>query len=439
MASRCLGGPVLLAFDDTDSPEGGCTTHAVFRVLLAMPGVALGGMPRLVRLNPNWPQKTRGNGAVALPLVEPSGPQVQVGELMGHELRAFPDGRPLKAAELHDAGLLGAAWDALREQAMPGARPGMVACDEPPHASAYALGVTTYLSPEDATSALGDGLRFSGEQADGGWVGATAAAAWPGPPSSFEFLAYRQERGTRRRIGTTGLAALDASGATFHSHDPVSERSACIPQTPCPVLCGLRGRDPERLRSAAAGYMRSQAQEPIQGWLLWATNQASGDHITPVGSVADAPTFATLRVAGTVQEVPERGPGGHVRVRLEDGAGLAFTAMAFEPTHAFRDLVQRLAPGDAVTCTGQWSEGTLGLERIDVTGLALRVDRVAPKCACGRGMRSRGVGQGFKCPGCGQRADEKDGRHERTPALDAGTYEVPVLARRHLHRPAAWD
>ena len=56
-----------VGIDDTDSLDGGCTTWVALRVIEELlPDFDLIGSPRLVRLNPDVPWKTRGNGAVAL-------------------------------------------------------------------------------------------------------------------------------------------------------------------------------------------------------------------------------------------------------------------------------------------------------------------------------------------------------------------------------------
>jgi tRNA(Ile2)-agmatinylcytidine synthase len=59
---------VHLGMDDIDSPRGGCTTH--FASLLVEELTELGARwldyPNLIRLNPNIPYRTRGNGAIAL-------------------------------------------------------------------------------------------------------------------------------------------------------------------------------------------------------------------------------------------------------------------------------------------------------------------------------------------------------------------------------------
>src|SRR5512145_3099714 len=60
---------VHVGLDDTDSRQGKCTTHAAYRItdhLLNNKSIEFVDYPLLIRLNPNIPWKTRGNGAVCL-------------------------------------------------------------------------------------------------------------------------------------------------------------------------------------------------------------------------------------------------------------------------------------------------------------------------------------------------------------------------------------
>ncbi|MCD6235869.1 MAG: DUF1743 domain-containing protein, partial [Thaumarchaeota archaeon] len=59
---------IWVGIDDTDSKKGGCTTYvaAVLIRRLEEKGIKTIGYPRLVRLNPNCPYKTRGNAAIAV-------------------------------------------------------------------------------------------------------------------------------------------------------------------------------------------------------------------------------------------------------------------------------------------------------------------------------------------------------------------------------------
>ncbi|HUR25680.1 MAG TPA: tRNA(Ile)(2)-agmatinylcytidine synthase [Candidatus Thermoplasmatota archaeon] len=431
---------MLLAFDNTDGPEGGCTTHAAFHVLLALPELALRGLPRLVRLNPNVPWKTRGNGAVALPLGLPEGPQVRVGELRGREVLAFPEGRPAEPT----ADVLERAWAALLGLAQKEALPGLVLCTEPPPTALYWSAVRTFVPPADAAAAA-EGLRLL-QRATGdgrGLVGSLAAAAWPGPPSSFEVIAYREPQrwGRARELDPAPLMGLDPTGATFHTVDPVAGRLACVPRTPDPVLCGLRGRDPERLVAAAIPALARAASEPVDGWLLWASNQASGDHVTPVAAVAEAPPMGTVRVEAEVTARAERRQGGHAFVALRDAAGTSFEAVAFEPTHAFRDLLSALLPGDRIVVVGAWAEGLVKLEKVRIVAPVAHRLKQNPACpACGRLMRSKGPSTGFRCNGCKARLPPSALEWIESPrGVDLAWHEPPVMARRHLHRPSAWD
>jgi len=57
-----------IGIDDTDSEKGGCTTYTATVLFqeLSSRGFKPSDFPWLVRLNPNIPWKTRGNGALAV-------------------------------------------------------------------------------------------------------------------------------------------------------------------------------------------------------------------------------------------------------------------------------------------------------------------------------------------------------------------------------------
>ncbi len=431
---------MLLAFDNTDSKDGGCTSHVAFNVLLALPELALRGLPRLVRLNPNVPWKTRGNAAVVLPLGHPVGPQVRVGELRGREILAFPESPPAKA----NHGVLRSVWEVLEKVAQEDAMPGLAMFDESPPHAAYWQTVRTFVQPDAAMNSLKALDAFSTATGDGrALVGCLGAAAWPGPPSSYEFIAYREpERwGTQRKVDSAPLRALDGTGVTFHTWDDGVDRATCIPHTPCPVLMGLRGRDPDTLRATAIAAIGRAAQEPVDGWLLWATNQASGDHVTRIDDLGQAQALGTVEVPAVVLAAPQTLPGGHVRVKLRDAPGREFHALAFEPTHAFRDAVRGLRVGDAVIVVGAWGNDSVRLEKLRIVELAADREPSSPLCpACGTTMRSKGRSSGFRCSTCKKRLGPEAKVWKELPRLvQSGWHEVPVMARRHLHRPVAWS
>jgi len=85
---------VWIGIDDTDSKEGGCTTYICYTIVrkLIENGIDIIGYPRLVRLNPNIPWKTRGNGAVAIRAGRGNGREILIGEFEGKKLFAFTNG-----------------------------------------------------------------------------------------------------------------------------------------------------------------------------------------------------------------------------------------------------------------------------------------------------------------------------------------------------------
>src|SRR2546427_12382734 len=79
--------------DDTDSLQGVCTMFRATEIIRDLTeDFDLIGYPRLVRLNPNIPWKTRGNGAVCLRFGEGVGPPSVVGSIAGRPIRAYARG-----------------------------------------------------------------------------------------------------------------------------------------------------------------------------------------------------------------------------------------------------------------------------------------------------------------------------------------------------------
>ncbi len=75
--------PIYVGVDDTDSVKGMCTTYLATELIREFSELDLLGNPRLVRLNPNVPWKTRGNGAVALRFGKGTGSPKYIGEIDG--------------------------------------------------------------------------------------------------------------------------------------------------------------------------------------------------------------------------------------------------------------------------------------------------------------------------------------------------------------------
>ena len=419
----------VVGLDDTDSRERGmCTTYLAARVAAAIEERG-GAVERklLVRLNPAVEHKTRGNAALAL-----------------HTNLAADEALDVAAAEL----------EPLAEVEDPRTSPGLVVADRAPEAvpdsvAEFARGAVREFHDLADAVALADeaGFAHRGWKEGRGRIGALAAVGafrafddW-----TYEHIAYREfERcGTPRQVDYDSVFAAAKAGypAVWDTVDTVEGQAVCVPNAPGPILYGIRGDDPDSVRRVAAGI----DSEPVERSALFLTNQGTDAHLRDV--TADGAGFTTLesgrayRLDGVVADDPETREGGHVFVTLEAAAATegvtgdgAIDVAAFEPTKRFRDRVRALRSGDRLTVCGEFSAGTLNLEKFAVRELN-RTAHENPVCReCGRTMESAGRNQGYRCRRCGTTAPGKV-TVEVDRELEVGWYEVPPCARRHIAKP----
>lgn len=436
---------MLIGIDDTDSPTGMCTTYLLHKLVqkavLDM-GVDVIGNPRLVRLNPNIPWRTRGNGAVAVLLGKGIGRKREVGRcsdgpLFAYERMACDVEQPRELFAMVTGLVKGLSHFGAKNT-----NPGAVAAPgaEQPHPRFYWNAVRKVVDLKGLRRELPPGLRVFKMGNGRGMIGASAAISWRPRDYSFERITYRRPGmcGKRRRLDESSVLAMDRShGSTFNNIDVRNRHVAIAPNTPCPVLFGVRGDDMDDVLAAANDV--KVLSEDYDEWLLFLTNQGTDDYIIP--NMRGPRLYESGAMNGTIISAPETRRGGHVFFTLGLGKAGSIQCAAFEPTKEFRDAVRALVPGDRVRCMGSISRAapmTLNLEKLDVRSLAVVRERLPnPRCpSCGKAMKSIGAGMGYRCRPCGKKVGT--GSVLGTPmerALVLGTYEVPVCARRHLMRP----
>jgi len=426
-----------IGVDDTDSPEGGCTTYVLTEIVRVARDrdVDVIGEPRLVRLNPNIPWKTRGNAALAVRLGIGEGPRTRIGEIVGRSVWSHARGRSVPR---HDRGpLLEAIWEAVIAAAPsdPATDPAMISGDGPLPSALYDRAVRSVVplaEVEGLLDAAGYECRVRGSRR--GLVGAAAAVAWPGRRATWELLSYRRPDRVRspRRVGTASVRrARRKFPNLFLCYDSRTRRLLVAPHTPCPILFGLRSTDPRCLAAAA----RSVRSEPVDRWLRFRTNQGTGDHVrTAVDASLDA--FASGRLVGTVAGAPRDLRGGHVRFDLVDRRGAPVTCLVFEPTKTLPAVARTLRPGETVEVWGgRGEDATFRVEGIVLSPRpTVRAPGPRPRCpTCGRAADSLGLGRGYRCPGCRARfPPESRRRSPVAPQFGPGTYHPTPSARRHL-------
>ena len=405
----------VIAVDDTDSRERGmCTTYVAARLAEAV-RQAGGCVDRtlLVRLNPAVEHKTRGNAALAV------------------------------HCDLPAQHALALAEDALdrAETADPRTNPGAVVVGAAPEtvppdlADVARRAVHEYVELDAVKETLDcHGIETVERGMGRGLVGATAAAgAWHAFGEwTYECITYRERErwGTARDVSVDSVrtAADDGYPTVWDTVDREEDTAVCVPRTPCPILHGIRGDDPDAVCRVADRI----ESEPVARRHTFVTNQGTDAHLRD-GTVADVQDGRAYRLTGTVASEPETKEGGHVFFTLE-GKGSELQCAAFEPTKRFRDRVRGLRVGDRVTACGEVGDGTLKLEKFAVRDL-VTTEPVTPDCPeCGRSMESAGADAGYRCRDCSTSAGGKV-EQSVTRDIEEGWYEVPPVARRHIAKP----
>ncbi|MCW4011498.1 MAG: tRNA(Ile)(2)-agmatinylcytidine synthase [Candidatus Bathyarchaeota archaeon] len=412
-----------IGLDDTDSPEGGCTTYLAARLIepLMDMGAKFIGYPTLLRLNPNTPWKTRGNAGMCLRM------------------------------EIDDS-----KYDAVREKVRKlieeygefqcdNTNPGAVFLqgDVPEEVKEYALRVVrSIVDKKDALALLNKyNIDFIEYKNGRGIIGALAAiGGTPEEDFTYELLTYRvpENWGTERQVDQDSIIEMDKAlqDCTFNNVDEKG-KPLITPRGPDPVLYGVRGENPKAVYDAMCMI---KPLEPIERWMICRTNQGTDQHFSEPIKINELVAYNPAIVEGTVDSVPETIEGGHVFFKLKDETGVV-TCAAYEPTGSFREIIRQLRPGDKVTTYSGVSlhenEYTLNLEKLEINDTAPEYQLVKPKCPkCGGSTESMGRDQGLRCKKCGYRGVELV--EEEVPIerrLSPGIYLPDKGAHRHLTKP----
>jgi tRNA(Ile2)-agmatinylcytidine synthase len=412
-----------IGLDDTDSPEGGCTTYvaAVLVEHLIGIGAEFSGYPTLLRLNPNTPWKTRGNAAVCL--------RLKIDESKYQVVREFVKGLVDKYGEL----------------SCENTNPGVVFLkgDVPDEIKAYSdVVVKSLVEKKMATDLIEahslDHLEYKNGR---GLIGALAAIGGTLERDfTYELLTYRtpENWGTPRKVDQDSIIKMDEalSECTYNNLDEKG-KPMILPRGPDPVLYGVRGETPEDIHNAMGMI---EPLEDVERWMICKTNQGTDQHFGNAIKISELEPYNPAVVEGRVASKPKTIEGGHVFFQIKDESG-AVDCAAYEPTGSFRNDVRKLLPGDQVTIFSGVSlhedELTLNIEKLVLHELVPKISVIKPKCPeCGGSTGSMGAGQGLRCKKCGYRGDELvEELVEQERELKPGIYLPDMGAHRHLTKP----
>ncbi len=424
---------MYIAVDDTDSVRGNCTTFLATEIIRELSAdFDLIGNPRLVRLNPAVPWKTRGNGSLILRFGKGIGRKHLIGQIDGKHIFCYDESEGFSYDRKSVMDRIVPLIETFHES---DADPGLIVSDERPSYEFYKRGLFTIMSVSDVEGELKRiGADVFTIGCGRGLIGSTCGLAWIPDDSTYELLAYRtpDRWGTPRDVDLNSIRNMDMTfPSTFNSWEERFSKVAMVPATPCPVLYGLRGDSMNELIPASIMI----SSEKVHRWMIFLTNQGTDDHI--ITEFDELRPNASYLVKGVVKGCARRIRGGHTFVDIDTNHGVV-TCAAYEPSKEFRMAFDRLLPGDVVEVMGEYREdpATLNVEKLHVISTVPDVVKVSnPMCQqCGKRMESVGKGQGYRCRSCHTKADSPISK-ENVRWIVPGWYEPPTAARRHLSKP----
>lgn len=416
--------PLLhIGFDDTDSRKGMCTTYLAYRIVdfLLKRNAKFLDHPLLIRLNPNIPWKTRGNGAVALRVEIDNEEIVMDGikslvECSSHVGSGANPGLVFYSGET--------VPDDVREFAMHALHDVMSRNKAKEIAEKHGMYAHTFGNGQGIVGAL------------------SAIGTILDKDHTFEIIAYRKHENCckLREISEKSIIAMTEKTypQTYNNYDYKHERILITPRGSDPIFCGIRGEDPDVLLQA---FQMLDITEDLEGYMTFRTNHGTNMHLTHQFDLSNLKTYTSGYVRGRVASNPYAIEGGHTFFTVSNEHGSALCGI-YEPT-GLSQLAQKLSAGDMVEIGGGVRKATskhqkvINVEYIRILQLSDKFEYVNPLCKkCGKRLKSDGMNKGYKCERCGIKERNAQKIAVQKPReIKEGLYIPVPKAQRHLTKP----
>jgi len=416
-----------IGLDDTDSPRKGCTTYVAALLVEKLQRLEANFIdyPNLVRLNPNVPWKTRGNGALCL--------RIQYNESNEEKIKETVISTIEEQADLE--------YD--------GTDPGVVFFEKtkiPREVKTFAKkAITGIVNLKEALKLL---KRFRAEALGfkkcRGIIGGLAAVGENlQGDHTFEILAYRipENCGLKRRVDEISIVEMDKATTpyTFNNVDPETGRVLITPRGPDPIFFGIRGETPEIVKKA---FQMVRPLEPVERWVIFRTNQGTDAHLKRAKQLSQIKPHHPVIAKGIVLEKPKIIPRRHVIFPIKDESAQVDCA-AYEPTGVLRNVARKLIVQDYVEVYGgvrapsQNLPLTINLEKIRLLKSAPKIVYHNPICLkCGKRLKSMGRNKGFRCERCGSKYTNLGKIEvEMKREIRKDLYITSLRSQRHLTKP----
>jgi len=417
-----------IGLDDTDSPRKGCTTYvaAILVEKLQRLRAEFIDYPNLIRLNPNVPWKTRGNGALCLRMRYSQSDEERIKETAINTVEEHAD---------------------LEHK---GTDPGIVFFERariPNEVKTFSRNAITGIVNLKVALKLLKKCKVEavGFKKGRGVIGGLAAiGAILEDDHTFEILAYRipENRGSKRKVDQASIFQMNKATApyTFNNVDQETRRILITPRGPDPIFFGIRGETADIVKKA---FEIVQPLEPVERWVIFRTNQGTDAHLRGVKQLSQIKPHRPVVATGTVATNPKIIPRRHVIFSIKDRSAQIDCA-AYEPTGLLRKVARKLIVGDYVEVYGgarapsQDHPLTINLEKIRILKIAPEIIYHNPACRkCGKRLKSLGRNKGFRCRKCGSRYLELTKVEVKMKReIREGIYITSPRSQRHLTKPS---
>jgi len=367
---------LIMGIDDMDAEDGGCTTYVMYSFIKYLVNDGLVndviGLPRLTRLNPYVPFKTRGNASLSIILkVDSEDAARDYVELM----QVIAD-QMVRRTGKTSPGIAYIVVDDLEK--MPDRLTWF-----------YGKSVRDVVNMDLAQRVSEKvGAKLIGGR---GIIGALASIGFVPRDATYEFIAYRNENSERPTIDIQDVTTWDTATKPFTFLNIDGTHVLIEPHGPDPVLFGVRGDSPYHVISMG-NYLANKYG--AIGWIVYLTNQGTDEHRTHLSKYIP---YRNVDVIGIIVSV-SFDEYGHAHIKLDNG----MRAIAYRHLGISREL------SNCVGCLVDiWGGVKPGEENtIYVEGIRVLHDReieiTNPRCPrCGDPMESLGRVGILRCKQCG--------------------------------------
>lgn len=419
-----------VAIDDTDSMNEMCTTYIISEIMSKKKYDIIGN-PELVRLNPNIPYKTRGNGALNINLGKGCGKKNIIGKINNEYIYSYEK----LIEEPDESDLMDFVYGIVNDYYVKTdikTNPGIVISKNRFNENLYYKALEEDISIDFIENYLKDKAIYKKIKTGHGIIGSAASLAWNKKRITYELLDYKYPHydNIDKNIKMKISEIPEKYDTTFNNIDINNNYPAIFPKPKTPVILGIRGINYNDLIKIY-NEIKNNYNLNDSRYVIYKTNQGTDDHIIKDPEfLSDLSSYA---ITGVISSRPFSIQGGHRFIYMEY-KNMNIKLAAFEPTKEFRKIIDLLLPGDIVRAYGSYINDTLKLEKLMVISVARLYQKDPPVCpVCHVKTKSKG-NMDYRCPVCKRRYKNPD-IYEINRNIKPGYYEVPVIARRHLSMP----